>query len=445
MADLPHIRTTVSEFLSQRLWRLDCRDQGRVRAMSIRALRVLVLAVKKYVNDHCALRASALTFYSLLAVVPVAALAFGIAKGFGLEQRLETQLYQRLEGQEAVVERIIAFSRNLLENTQGGLIAGIGVVILFWSALKVLNHIEGSLNTIWRVRSRSTIRKFTDYLTIMVISPLLVIISSSVNVYIRTQVTSITHRLPIQDVMGPAIFFLLKLVPYGLIWLLFFLIYQVMPNTRVRIRSAVVAGLIAGTIYQLSQAVYIHAQVLLANYNAVYGSFAALPFFLIWIQLSWIIVLFGAQIAYAHQHADQHASQLDYQETGAGSRRQYALYLLRHVIGRFQTGAPAADTQELARELRLPHGFIVQLTDRLVQCGLLSEVLRHADAATGFQPARDIQGITIADMLSTWDGGDADPQLFEESNAAYEKVRQSLAAVDRTLRDSAANRLIKDI
>ena len=196
-------KTRIIRFLETEIWRLDKSDLPTVRALLLKPMRVLLLTVQGYVRDDCALRASALTFYSLLAVVPVAAMAFGIAKGFGLEQRLEKMFYQQLAGQEVVVDKIITFARSLLANTQGGLIAGIGVVLLFWSAVKVLNHIEGTLNDIWKVQSRSFVRKFTDYLAILVIGPLLVILSSSINLFIMAQVEAITGRLALLKISQP--------------------------------------------------------------------------------------------------------------------------------------------------------------------------------------------------------------------------------------------------
>ena len=172
---MPPIRTMkekVIQFLSTDIWRAGRGEISRPRTLLLRAAQMLLLAIRGYMHDNCALRASSLTFFSLLSVVPVMALAFGIAKGFGLQERLESQLYQRLAGQEEVVARIIRFARTLLENTQGELIAGIGVLLLIWAAVKVLGHIEAALNEIWKVPSRSCLRKFTDYLTIMIVSPL---------------------------------------------------------------------------------------------------------------------------------------------------------------------------------------------------------------------------------------------------------------------------------
>lgn len=444
---MPHIRTVknkATRFLTTEIWRLSRGDLSRPKALILRAMQILLLTVQGYVRDNCALRASALTFYSLLSIVPVVALAFGIAKGFGLEQRLESQLYQRLAGQEEVVEKIIAFARSLLENTQGGLIAGIGVLLLFWSAIKVLSNIEGTLNDIWKVRSRSFIRKFTDYLTIMIISPLLVIASSSVTVYITTQVTAMTAKMALLKMADPLIFSLLKLLPFGLIWLLFILIYLVMPNTRVRPISALIAGVIAGTVFQITQGLYIHAQVLLAKYNAIYGSFAALPFFLIWLQLSWMIVLFGAQIAYAHQHVGQHLLRIDYQDISLASQKRIALHVLRHITGNFRSGAPPLTAEQISAELQLPHGLVTQLLEHLIQSGMVSAVQDPRQEEPAYQPARDIQGITIADVLDAWDQVGRN-DLPDDADGRLLQVCQAVETLDHARMKSAANRLIQEI
>jgi len=400
--------------------------------------------VQGFFRDKSGLQASALTFYSLLSVVPVVALAFGLAKGFGLEQGLEKQLYQRSAGQEAAVEKIIDFSRSLLANTQGGLIAGIGVILLFWSAIKVLGNIEEALNDIWKVRARSWLRKFTDYLAIMMISPFLVIISSSLTVYITTQVTEITRQLALLELAGPLIFAMLRLLPFGLVWLLFFLIYMVMPNTHVRFASALVAGIIAGTMFQIVQGTYIHLQVLLSKYNAIYGSFAALPFFLIWLNLSWMIVLFGAQIAYAHQHVSRHTEDIDYQEISIHARKQVALYILRHLFRQFGQGRPPLSAERIAEMCDLPSALVEQIVAQLVRCGMLSPVCSDPNEERLYLPAHDIHTITVLDVWEAWDKlGRNDPPAGVDQK--YFDLLDSLEAIDKEMREIPSNRLVIDL
>jgi membrane protein len=439
------ITKRVVRFFTIDIWSLNKEALSRPRAMWLSPLRVAAMTVKGYVRDNCSLHASALTFYSLLSIVPVVALAFGIAKGFGLDQRLESQLHLRFAGQEEVISKIITFARTLLENTKGGLIAGIGVLLLFWSAVKVLNHIESTLNHIWKVRARSMIRKFTDYLSIMIISPLLVIVSSSVNVYITAEITAITGKLALLQAASPFIFFLLKLLPFGLIWLLFILIYLVMPNTQVRFSSALIAGIIAGSIFQILQGIYISAQVLVSRYNAIYGSFAALPLFLIWLQLSWMIVLLGAEIAYAHQHVGHFSLAADYHHLSMNVRRRYALHILRLLIERFQEGQQPLAADQIAKTLKLPYPMVSRLMDDLRSSHLVSAVRGEKNnGPAAYAPARDIHSITIGSVWEALDkAGGTNWPAYDDPE--FLRVSQALDELQATIRDNPADRLIKDL
>jgi membrane protein len=434
----------IVHFFTKGVWQLNKEDLSKSKRLFLRPLRVVLYTIGGYVRNDCALQASALTFYTLLSIVPVGAMAFGIAKGFGLEQGLENQLYLRFAGQEEVLSKVIDFSRSLLENTKGGLIAGIGVVLLFWSAIKVLGRIEKTLNLIWNVSARSFIRKFTDYLSIMIISPLLVIVSSSVNVFITSQVMAITDKLALLQAASPVIFELLKILPYGLIWLLFVMIYYIMPNTQVRLSSAIVAGLFSGTIYQKTQGIYISAQVLVSKYNAIYGSFAALPLFLIWLQLSWMIVLLGAEIAYAHEHVSDVTMATDYKKTSPDFQRRYALHILRLIIKQFQNGAPPLTAALISKELKAPLLLVEQLIDQLCQSGLISAVESKKNNGSGYLPARDIHTITIASVLDALDKrGEKD--LPTESNTDFSRISQAVEDIRKEMNKSAANRLVKDL
>jgi membrane protein len=444
MANLNRKAAKTVHFLQTEVWRLSKSDLPGPKRHFLRPLRILLMTLHGFIQDRCALRASALTFYSLLSVVPMLAMAFGLAKGFGLDKALEQQLYENLAGQEQVLERIVAFARRLLENTKGGLVAGIGVGLLLWTALKVMTHIENALNTIWKVRSRSFIRKFTDYLAVMLLGPLLLIISSSLNVYITTQVAAMTNEMEALRAASPVILFFLKLFPFAIVWLLFFLIYEVMPNTRVNILSALVAGVVAGTIYQLTQHLYINTQLAVSKFNAIYGSFAALPFFLFWLQLSWLIVLLGAEIAFAHQHASNYAMIVDYENTSPDLRKRYALFILRQIIHKFEKAQPPPGSDALAEELKLPYTLASGLIADLVACGFVSTVMGASPNGPGYQPARDIHDIWVADVLQAWDQLGRS-QLSAEAPDDMKTVDRSLEALRQEARQSANNKLVKDL
>jgi len=241
---------SLLSYLHTGIWQYRLADLPRHKRFWVRQLRMVLLTIRGFVKDRCALRASALTFFSLLSVVPVAAMAFGIAKGFGFRSMLERQLLARFQGQEVVVNRIITFAEQTLDSAKGGLIAGVGIVLLLYTVLKVLSNIEDSLNAIWGISThRTMVRKFSDYLSMMFIAPLLVIISGSVTVFISSEVVAVSERFNLMQYLGPAIYAGLKILPLSLIWLLFTLLYVVMPNTRVRLLSGCIGGIIAGSAY----------------------------------------------------------------------------------------------------------------------------------------------------------------------------------------------------
>ena len=326
----------AADFMKHDIWRIRRTKLSPGKSFILNLVRVLLLSIRGFDEDKCQLRASALTFYSLVSIVPVAAMAFGIAKGFGFEKILEEQLRNKLAGHEDILANIIQFSHALLANTQGGLIAGIGLVVLFWAVLKVLGQIEYSFNDIWGIKEKRTFgRMFGDYLSLMLICPVILILSGGVTVFVTTQVNLIMEKFTILGSFSPIIFFLLKLLPYTLLWGLFTFLYIFMPNTKVKLSAGLIAGIIAGTTFQIVQWVYITFQIGVVQYNAIYGSFAALPLFLAWIQLSWLIVLYGAELSFAYQNVDTYEFEPDALQASHRLKTLLSLQITHHLIQNF--------------------------------------------------------------------------------------------------------------
>ncbi|HOY08475.1 MAG TPA: YihY/virulence factor BrkB family protein [Candidatus Omnitrophota bacterium] len=385
------------QFLKVDIWRIRMHKLPPTKSLLLKQLRIMLLAFRGFDEDKCQLRASALTFYSLLSIVPFVAMAFGIAKGFGIEKILEKQLYEKLAGQEEVVGKIINFSQTLLETTKGGVIAGVGVAILFWTVIKVLGNIESSFNDIWGIRkSRTWGRKFSDYLSIMLICPLLLIMSSSVTVLVTSQVKLVVDKIAFLGVFSPVIFTVLNLLPYCVIWVLFTYIYIFMPNTSVSFKSGLFGGMIGGTIYQITQWIYITFQVGAAKYGAVYGSFAALPLFLVWLQTSWIIVLFGAEISFAEQNVETYELEPDCLKASHAFKRLLSLRIVQMAVKRFclsQTPYTAAD---IVKEIEIPIRLLRQILFDLTEAGILVEVRLEDGRQIGYQPAFNVETLSVA-------------------------------------------------
>ena len=433
------------EFFRKGIWQIRLEDLPRKRASLIRLVRIILLSFRGFYNDRCQLNASALTFYSLLSIVPVVAMIFGIAKGFGFEKRLETQLLEQFSGQEEVFAKVFTFAKTLLENTQGGMIAGIGIVVLFWTVIRLMGNIERSFNDIWKIRrARSFGRKFADYLAFMLISPVLFFLSSSVAVYITTQITQITQQVSLVGAFSPIIFFLLKFTPYVLMWVLFSLAYMLMPNTRVRFASGVLGGVVAGTIFHLVQWAYIAFQIGIAKYNAIYGSFAALPLFLIWLQISWLIVLFGAELAYAHQYVDTYEFEPDRRRISHRHKQLVALQIAHLVVDRFSTGRSPLTIQKIATRLQIPVRLTRQIVKEFVQTGTFSQISSNPPGESAFQPGLDTDQLTIHYVINSLDTSGAD-QIPLPENESAEYLSNALKTFDKYIQQLPENRLLKEI
>ncbi len=445
MQKIVEIITKCIRFVRTDIWRIRLEELPFGKSFLLRQLRVIILTLRGYNDDRCLLRASSLTFFTLLSIVPIVAVFFGIAKGFGFERRLERELFQRFPGQEDVLNQIINFANSLLQQTQGGLIAGVGLLVLFWAVLKVLGHIERAFNDIWQIKeSRSWIRKFSDYLAIMLIAPIFILMSGSITVFIKAQVSQITQKVAYLDVLNPFIYFLFESMPYILIWILFTILYIIMPNTKVSLKAGLLGGVVAGTLYQIAQWAYITFQISAAQINAIYGSLAALPLFLIWLQISWWIVLFGAELSFASQNVDTYEFEPDSLKVSPGFRKLLTLQVVHLLINKFQNGDKPLTDSQISEKLQMPIRLVHLILSELVESGLVSEIKTKADKEFAYQPARDINQLTIQSVLQA-----LDHQGIEDIPVAqteeYQALSQALQEFSQAMAESPANKLLKEI
>jgi membrane protein len=438
----------ITHFLNVAIWEIRLTEINRVKAFLIRWLRVFLFASREFHQDKCPERASALTYYSLLSIVPVIGLVFGIAKGFGLEKIIQNQILefaQKGGWQVEAANRILSFSSSLLEQTKGGLIAGVGVVFLFWTLISILGNIEGSFNDIWEVRrSRTVMRKFTDYLAIAVFTPILVIISSSFTVVAASQAKLIVQKIALLGPISSFIFFLLNLLPYVSIWLLLTLNYMVLPNTKVPLRAGLTAGIVAGTVYQIVQWIYIKFQIGVASYGAIYGSFAALPLFLVWLQISWMIVLFGAEIAFAHEHTETFGFHPDHSRISMSSKKVLSLKIFHLLVKRFSQGQAPLNARQIGHALEIPVRLARQLLFELSGVGLVIETSKGKEHEVTFQPAKTIENITVKHTLDAIERyGDA--FLPAAQSTEGEKLSDHLRNIAEAIEKASGNVVLKEV
>lgn len=436
----------VRSFIEHDIWRLnpDPKKHG-FQAFLVKSAKILIYAFQGVIKDDVQLRASALTFFSLLSIVPLLAMAFGIAKGFDLEKQFQDKLMENFHGQAEVIDKSLEFARQLLENTQGGLVAGIGFGVLAYSVIRLFSNIEVSFNSIWEVKQeRTLVRKLTDYLAIVLLAPVFLIAASSLTYQIAQTVQDLTNSVEILGFFERFIVPLLGLLPYTIVWTLFTLMYMIMPNTHVKFKSAMIAAIIAGTAYQLTQWGLINFQVGVARYNAIYGSFAALPLFLFWLQLSWLIFLFGAEVAFSHQNVGKYEKEFQEKDLSRKARLEAIFVLISKIVRRFIENKPAYSFMSLAEQLRLPVKITHSLLEQAVTAGILTRTEDEEGDLNCYQPATEPGRITFAFVMDKLDSV-GNTSLWEEGEFDDRKYREQMQKMHDEVSQSSGSLALKDL
>ncbi len=404
----------------------------------VRQLKILIYMVRGFGEHDIMIRSAALTFYTLMSVVPIAALIFGIMKGFGMETNLNAYLYSEFPQYTPMIDQVLDFANNLLIRTKGGVIASVGFVVLLWAVMRVFGNIESAFNHIWEVRrERSIARKFSDYMAVVFVAPILWLISNSMSLALRSRLSLYASSIFID--------ILYALASVVVIWLMFAFVYRVMPNTKVKMRSAVMAGIIAGTAFQIFQVVYVWVQTSVTSYNAIYGSFAALPLFLIWAQTSWQILLTGAELSFAYQNINRYEQERQASRMSYDQRRKVLVAVMMVTIRHFMAKSGAVSSEEVAAELGLPVRIVRDVIFDLEKAGLLSAVQNdHDEKVNTYIPARDVHTITLWDVVnSVEESGLTHVDLTECSD--LDKVRRLMERVKLEVKESPQNVLLMEL
>ena len=396
-------KNILAEYCNAKLWLLPSRELPFWKRVLLQSARILILTGLRFTQNQCMVKAASLTFYTLLSIIPILALAFGIAKGLGMAHYLTEKLRLATAQYPEMAEKLLTFADSTLKNTQGGIIAGAGVLLLIWSAVKLLSNIESNLNEIWGIRQgRTLVRKITDYVTILMICPILLLTSGSVLIFASTHMNRLIREIPCGEYFMPVLHLSNTLLPLLIVWLVFTFIYIAIPNTKVNILPALLGGLVSAGAYTFLQSAYIFAQFTTANLNAIYGSFAALPLFLIWLNLSWIIILGGAQLVFSIQNVNEYEM---LPVDGLLSQQQkyiYSMQILALLSGRFRSGNGVLSDQEISSRLKLPIRTVRQLLFDLAECRLLLEIAEQKRSALHYyQVAKDPEKITPALLLES--------------------------------------------
>lgn len=382
-------------FYTDGLWNFPLAELKGWRKTALHWLRITVLSIRGFFADKSTLWASSLTFYSLMSVVPILAMMFAIARGFGYQEYLRAELLVKFKDQKIALQELISFADKLIDQTHEGVIAGAGLVLLFWSVTSLLASLEDALNHIWDVgKMRSLRRIISDYFALMLIAPFFFILSNSAAVFFVDYFLFLLSKLHLSPAVMGVISFCVQLMPYALFGFLFTFLYYFMPNIRVRMNAAFTGGIVAGTLYVIAQWGYIYFQVGVSRYGAIYGSFAALPLFLIWLQVSWLILLFGAQVCHAHQTLLSHEFQPAIQKASPGFKKISMLWIMQVAAKRFEKHSKPITVEWIMHHCNFPLGLAKPLIEELAASGLLNELKSGA-----FVPSMPVENLKIVDVL----------------------------------------------
>ncbi|MFZ2403549.1 MAG: YihY/virulence factor BrkB family protein, partial [Methylobacter sp.] len=391
----------------------------------------------------CPLRASALTLYSLLSIVPVIAMLFGIAKGFGFETMLEQRLIEQAPERDTLVVQLISFAQNLLESTKGGVIAGIGVVVLFWTIISLIGNIEESFNHIWKIgKGRSISRKFSDYLSLMLLAPVILIASGSITVLLNTEIAWLITIIHLPEFGTWLVIKALGLLPLVLMAGLFAFTFIFMPNHKIDYRAGIIAGVATGVMYQLLQWAYLSLQIGVSSYNAIYGSFAALPLFVVWLQTGWMVVLLGCEVAFFLQNYEIYRNNNRFSDLSFSLQKVITLQTTHLIIKNFIQMNNPLTAAEIAARLVIPIAFIQPVLSNLTASHIVVEFKNQDEEDEVYQPAVDINILTMAYVINALEqcGQNQLPDTNQEP-----LFMNAVGNFKELMEASEQNRLLKDI
>lgn len=400
----------------------------------------LLLYMLQGLSTHATMvRSAALTYYTLVSIVPVVALVFAVVKGFGLADGLVQNLYSVFPQIPEVVDYLVEFAQKALARTQGGLVALFSLVALFWSVWSVFGSIEDAFNNIWEVKNtRSWSRKISDYITVIVFAPILWVGASAVSVYL-------------QQLLGWAdnvwLNALSKLISMAIAWFMFSLIYVVLPNTKVNLSAAIKSGFIAGTVFMLFQWGYVFVQTWMTSYNAIYGSFAALPLFLLWMLISWSILLLGGELSFTFQNEKRFDEERESLLVSYDCRRKLMIGVMVIVSRTFRDGKGAMAVDDIRHELGIPKRILSSILSALVEAGMLHEIhVGGHEFELSYAPARDISTLKVYDVLLAVDAhGEGRDSIDVSEPAELYRAAQVVEELKSETLDSKANCLIVDL
>ena len=385
------------EFVQYDLWRHPhVKTQDPKKRLWYRVLQTVILVARGFKNQALVVRANSLSFALLFAFIPMLAMIYAIARGFGFEEMVSEQLAGSFLAEANVAPVLLEWVERYLETARGGLFVGIGLVVLIWAVYAFFNMLENSFNSIWNVKkTRSFARRMTNYVMTLLLVPILVVVTSGISIFLNS--TEILAS--VLSAIEPLRKFMLRFIPFVATSAVFTWIFMAIPSTQVKFSSAIIPGVLMGFLYQVVQALSMFLVVLFTRMSIVYGAFSAIPLVLIWLHITCWLLLIGAELAFAIQNNELFAYERDLETISRRYRDYVMLYLLSVIIRRFEQGEQPETAHEMATANQLPIRLVQQLLSRLEETNIVRRVLSEQEEDPAFVPAMDIHQITVEKVL----------------------------------------------
>ncbi len=382
-------------------WNIDERQCKCAQRWALVLFKRIYITVEHFVNNNLASYASALTYNTTLAVVPFLAIIFAIARGFGFDSVIESRIRIALDSfSPEMTAMVLDFVERYLQHTKNGVFLGVGILLLFYTLVNLTMNIETAFNTMWQTtNTRNIYRRITDYISVFLLLPVLMLLTNGLSVLM----VSLETWFEVYLSMGKTFHVVVMMLPFFISSLVFVLLYKLMPNTHVRWSACVGPGIIAGLLFQGLEYFYIHYQIKLSAYNAIYGSFAAIPLLLVFIQFTWYICLIGCQLSYANQMVQEYAFERSTQGMSRRFRDTLSLLLVHHIARAFADGKRPLSQHALAHTTHLPETLVKTMLDELVSVGILAVTHNNSGTEMLYIPAIDIHRLTVRMVTSRLD------------------------------------------
>ena len=432
-----------AQFLSHDIWHVDSAAYGRRKALALRYLKIILITFRSFSMNRAGIQAAALTFFTLIAIIPFVAVVFAITQGFGYAKEFNELIYYNFSEQEDVVHWVLQFAQNLLATGKEGFFGIVGFVFFFVSILWVMASVEQSFNRVWQVKNNHSLaRKILIYITLIIVSPLIIAGAFAIPLSYHR----VIEGLGLDFIwISSLVSFLGRMVLFLFVGLTFFLAFKFIPNTKVRAIPALNAAIIITLAFTLVQMVYVETQLFVSRLNAVYGAFAAVPLFMIWININWFILLMGAELSFAFQNLGRYEFEQASKRSSPLQRKLAALLIMQLISRRFKNDDSALDMEEMAAMLDLPSRLVHKMVQNLLSCGLLVEIHpTHHQTDSRYIPGVALDKLSIQYILNCLDNLGAD-RIIDTQRLDMTAILAALSAIDQSVTNTDMNKLIHEI